>query len=600
MIHNNLIIIRQSSTLKAISEGEVTSVLSDEDSRLTRHSVHVDMQPFSIDGEIWDESQRYIIDQAREIRKIITENNNAKIVYFGLAEVPHMVGLGAYLSDQHRIEVFDFNRDKGDWHWRENRKSLDVDIQGLRSEIVETNGEAVIRIEISSSINDSDVDEVVGKGRLADIRIKLAEGKIPSIATRVNSNIDVQVIREAFREALANLLQYRPEVDLIHLFISAPAPVCFVIGQELQLRNNVPIQTYRFRRIEGEPSYKKAILITPEDSQSVLEQLTEEEIKEAENIRKVVWPKVLKQVQGYADTRKSETQQKKGNKWFDYLSYNKELKVSKPFPQLPPIWDIVQQKDSVDPNPRAGNEYAHTNDKYQWQLSDRLLIAFSRACSNERELEQLIRLFLFHEYLHTYHSLTKYNVEQVGRFANCLEKMDYMADMYALIHQLDFELLYNRTDVKGEENRFLLNQLDLVLRSTWAFVPGEKVILWQVRSVRRLLNWYWRLTQVQESPNLQTSVKILSEAPTIELVGPRLKVGSGRVFMSMTELDKSVELAIGLVLENAKFLRRENSVNANLNKLLEAFINRGHSEIKTFFLMIFEEAKQRGGALPEL
>jgi fumarate hydratase, class II len=48
---------------------------------------------------------------------------------------------------------------------------------------------------------------------------------------------------------------------------------------------------------------------------------------------------------------------------------------------------------------------------------------------DEALLTRLVRLFVFHESLHNHHALTKYTAAAVGRFANCLERIDYMADL---------------------------------------------------------------------------------------------------------------------------------------------------------------------------
>lgn len=107
--------------------------------------------------------------------------------------------------------------------------------------------------------------------------------------------------------------------------------------------------------------------------------------------------------------------------------------------------------DTVDPEPFTGGEYGHANDSNRWRLSDTLLIGLSEACQDDRELTQLIRLFLFHEYLHSHHSLTKYNAEGVGRFANVLERLDYMADLYACTDPL---ILGQNFQVFGWNNFF--------------------------------------------------------------------------------------------------------------------------------------------------
>jgi hypothetical protein len=596
MSTSNLILLRQPG-LRAISEDEILAVLSLEDLRAPRTNIVIDMQQHPIDGGVWDDSERYIIQQVNEIKNLADEKGAVRLLYFGLAEIPHILALGAYLGDERKVEVFDYHRDIDSWQWQESKATLEVELVNLPKEPVTQNGAAIIRVEISYPIKDEDVEEAVGTSNLADIRLKIAGDTSPMVASTVRSAADVQHIRETFRRALAELIQYRPNVNLIHLFVSAPAPVCFVIGQELHLRNNVPVQTYRFRKKSGEPSNKKAILLTAEEAEMASSIITSEQKERADYIRATIWPEVLQSVINYAENLRDEARGKTGS-WFSFLRYHDKLTLAQPFPQLPPLWEVVQINDTVDPEPFTGAEYGHTSDSNRWRLSDNLLISLSNACNDDKELAQLIRLFLFHEYLHAHHSLTKYNAEGVGRFANALERLDYMADLYALLHQLDFMAKDNRKNVVGKELEVLVGQLDLILRSTWAFVPGNTVIRWQVRSVRRLLNWYWRHAQVQQSPSLPVSLKTLAQPPAIELIGPELTVGNGRIYMSMIQLDKTVELSLGIILENAKFLRVLNGINSNLPKLLEAFRTRQHEDIKIFFLGLFETAKQLGGALP--
>lgn len=589
--YSKLLLIIQSG-LRAIDADEVLKVLSDGESKLPRDIIEVDMQPFKIEGGVWDDSEGYILEKAREIHHLADKKGGVDILYFGIPEIPHVIALGAYMSDKRFVRTFDHNRSKGTWKWEKNAKPLPIQIEGLPKEKITQQGEAVIRVEISATIDDEGVEAMAGRDNLADIRIRLSPDQVPSIGSIVRSESHVDEIREKFREAFAALLHYRPHVSLIHLFVAAPAPVCFVIGQELQLRNSVQVQTYRFRNETGQ---RKAILLTAEEARSVTQEYSDEDLAAAGRTRSEVFPKVLKQVQQYADNKK-EGLKDGSRKWYELLRYHENLPQNQPFPALSPVYAVVEEKDTVDPKPKPGNEYA--NLRNVWQLSDPLLIGLEKACGSDEELEELIRLFLFHEYIHQHHSLTKFNVEGVGRFENCLEKLDYMADLYALLHQLDYAFMTSKDRVKNKERKFLEEQIDLVLRSTWAFIPGEKVPRFQVRAVRRLLNWYWRHIQVSKCESLEVALRILAQPPTIELVGPQVTVGGGRIYMSMEDVDSSVELSIGIVLENARFFRKEDSVNTNLEKLMEAFLNRDHEQIKLFFEGLFEAAKQMGGAVP--
>jgi hypothetical protein len=218
-------------------------------------------------------------------------------------------------------------------------------------------------------------------------------------------------------------------------------------------------------------------------------------------------------------------------------------------------------------------------------------------------LQKLVRLFLFHEYLHTYHSLTKYNAAEVGRFPNSLERIDYMADLYALLHELDFTAtnpqLRDTVRTDDAARTFLVQTLDLMIRSMWAFEPSGVLNDWQVRRVRRYLNWYWRRVQVERAPDLRTALLLLAKQPTIELAGCRLRAEGRREWVQLDRRDVTTDLSIGLVTEDERLLRITASVNHNIIALLDAFRNREHQAIKVFFEGLFDEAASYGGALPK-
>ena len=57
------------------------------------------------------------------------------------------------------------------------------------------------------------------------------------------------------------------------------------------------------------------------------------------------------------------------------------------------------------------------------------------------------RLFLFHEYVHDHQTLTSTTAREVGKFGSVMEHIDYVADSYALLH----ELAYARKDTWSPE-----------------------------------------------------------------------------------------------------------------------------------------------------
>lgn len=602
---DRLIIICQSSHLRNVTSAEVRHTVPNDLLRLPCETVEVDMRPFEndVDNGYWDESENYIVDQSGGVRELAEAAVNPVILYFGLAEIPHVISLGAYVGDERQIRVYDYDRDAGTWDWPETKQTVNVSTKGLPADRVEANGEAVIRVSVSYDIEDADVDAVVSRGRLANITVRVDNPR-PTI---VRSSADATAIRLEFRRALSKLRELRPRLDRIHLFVAAPVSICFLIGQELRLRSGVPVVTYRFRTGVNGANTTEAIVLQAGEASLSRCHLTVEQKAEAAVVRQSVWPRALRQVVHYARTQ-SQDKNNNAEHWYSPLLFGKELLKPDPFPSLPPLWLVVERRMDVSTDlPSSGQLYGLAKTSWQWQLSDELLLGQRSAALrhdgslDEALLDRLVRLFLFHECLHKHHALTKYTATDVGRFANCLERIDYMADLYAVFHELDHTIRYDSIrclDSDQERHEELKRILDNILLSHWAFVNEPPAYRWQARRVRRFLNWYWRLIQVVRAPNFKLALKVLSEPPVIEIAGFEHSVGGRRIYVHLDRLDRTTDLSLGLVTEKSQLLRVNHSVNEDLHALAHALSHRDHEAIKTFFQAVFEAAEQTGGALP--
>ena len=76
-----------------------------------------------------------------------------------------------------------------------------------------------------------------------------------------------------------------------------------------------------------------------------------------------------------------------------------------------------------------------------------------------------------------------------------------------MLHQLDWTRRHerHRAATDDDKKRFLAEQIDFAIRSFWAFdeAAGNE---WQMRRVRRYLNWYWRLVQVENATDLDVAL----------------------------------------------------------------------------------------------
>jgi hypothetical protein len=595
-----LILIRHSSPLRTVTEQEVLATLGDDERALSREVLAVDTNAFADDVSAgdWDRSVGYLRQSAATIRHLANDDPRAaELRYFGLAEVPHVIALGAFVGDERRVAVVDYDRERGLWAWPTNDQTLTVSPTEIPREQVRQPGIAVVRLAISAPINDADVIAAVGATHLADVTI-MPKGRAP-VTGIVKSAADVDHVREVFRDTLSAIFAARPQVEAVHLFVAAPVSVCFVVGQELHLRSSVPVHTYRFRRIEEGTSYMEAVRLSSAAVTIDPAPLTPAEVATASDVRDS-WKGALQGVQTFAAVAK-ENCGAEDSLWWRPIRLD-ALQVAAPFPALPPIWHLVDPPDGVAAEP-LDSEYKRDKDARLWRLSDALLVGLHRAAGGDRAvLQRLIRLFLFHEYVHDHNGLTAYTAAEVGAFPNCLEHIDYAADLYALLHELGWARTHERQLVATDDacKSYLADLIDLAIRSFWAFDPAPPIEEWQTRRLRRYLNWYWRHVQVKRATTLTLAIHTLAHQPAIELAGTSLRVSGRRVLANLAKPMGGEHLLLGIVLENEQFARISSSPVFNFDELLRAFRDANHDAIKGFFNAVYEDASNRGGAAPRL
>jgi len=627
-----LLIVRLSSHLRATSEAEILTAVAPADLELPRQVVSVDLAPFEsdVEGGYWESSHAFIRKVASDLRVLADGMSTARVIVGGIAEIPHVVALGAYFGDERLVEVHDFDRDRGTWAWGESGASLQLDTVGLPNDRVTQAGSVVLRLEISNAINDSEVRSEVGDDFSADISVRPV-GEYP-LRGAVRSAEDVESVRVALRKVFAAIEDLRPNATMIHLFVAAPISVSFVLGQELHLRSGTPAETYRHRVRGGENPYRPAIRLSASALAEVESPLTEEEVGIAGTIRAEIWPRTLRSLTRYARAAAPGIQPSTGpisnswlsrllrwqrqvtsqgvpgldtaqGKWYSSFAEGAELLRIDPFPGLAPLVQLVSDRDGVDPEPRLGN-YGFDKDGLDgrlWRLPDPLLVAFHRTVDGDSlAIERLIRLFLFHEYLHDWQVLTKYTAADVGAFANGLERVDYTADTYAILHEHDYSIGENVAKYGDEQHRkdLLAHIIDLVIRSFWAFEPAPPNFEWQERRLRRYLNWFWRRVQVRRAPSLGLALTVLSEPPSIEVTGLERRVGRGRSFVMLNRISPEEHLEIGLVLEDGRFYRTASVGNMSIEALLNGLATHDHDAVSLFFNSLFENVRATNGHLP--
>jgi hypothetical protein len=588
---DTILIVTHDSHLRVVTEAEALSTLTAQELARPRRIERIDTRHLKddVDGGHWRSSHLYLRGEAARIRDLADNLGATDVRYMGVAEVPHVLALGAYMGDERLIQVCDYDRDRSLWQWPSTEGTLTLAVENPVSDQIAQAGDAVLRVEISYPILDADIDAAIGKERLSNIRIVPQGG--PPAPGLVRSADDVSRVRLKVREALAALASARPSADLIHLFIAAPVSVCLAVGQELRLRNGKAVQTYRYRSGSDDRALTPAILLTSGDVNERAKPMSAEDIQRAQALR-AVWQLALEDVRQHARTIAARITDGSAA-WYEHLQPRETLRLTAPFPGLRPMRELIEDDDRVAPAPSV-DEFEFDKDARDWRLSDELVLGmFEAAGRDESRLREHARLFFWHEYVHDGQGLTAYTSVDVGRLANCLERVDYLADVYAVLHQVDF--LVTQQSGPGPDDRLyrelLLSQIELALRSFWSFESPPPLTELQERRLRRYLNWYWRRVQLRESRDVRSALALLAQQPCIEISGLRRRLGGDRIYVALQDPGGFQRLHIGIVLEDGRLRRFGSSTDASIEELLRAFSQHDHVAIERFFSALIEHVK---------
>ena len=213
---------------------------------------------------------------------------------------------------------------------------------------------------------------------------------------------------------------------------------------------------------------REAILLTPSGTATVENPLTDDDRRAAAEAR-LVWGQALKDLVHHAGVLRDAAEQAKDGGGLSYLHSSLHA-ADADASLLSPIWELVTEHDVV--GDESHEEFAFDTKNRRWLLGDQLLHRMSLAASGDVDkVHRLARAFFWHEYLHVPQRLTRYTAEGVGAFANCLERIDYMADAYSILHQADY-ILRNGSSHNGRDVTALLGRCEGLMASGVSTPPA--------------------------------------------------------------------------------------------------------------------------------
>ncbi|MEO1254711.1 MAG: SAVED domain-containing protein [Bacteroidota bacterium] len=468
----------------------------------------------------------------KEVEPWIKENPNGVIAYFGLVPVPLAIHLGYLLGNFNKYWIYQYHHKEKEWYKNISDKGLlPIDPLELPSITERGRGDVLVRISTSYLIDKIQSLTAVSEP-MKEIDLKLEQLDIDAFENQEQ----LDDIGNRFQDILSSISSFLPFSTALHLMSATPCGLSFLLGSKVNPNTTPKIVTYQFSKDEH-PPYKEALVITKLSGEEIA--LTDEEINEASELRKE-WAETLgKNIKGFINGSIRES-----DKWYEIFDPDEhlhELFEKSQFRDLPSLRDLSLKNDSISVSTNVvddGFDYDRKNS--EWFLDDRLLLTIRNRSEKTRfDLSRAGRLFLFHEGLHysdKAHNLVKEKADGIGRFPKAIEEADYQADVYAILSDFKYSSIFHSDKVEDIKS-YILDSIDAAVETMWSFIDaGEDVVQFQIRTLNRLLIWYWQYVMIEsKADSLFQVIEILTNRPTIEIAGLDMKLRGHRTYYVLNE-----------------------------------------------------------------
>jgi hypothetical protein len=516
-----------------------------------------------------------------KVRPVLDKNPEKLVHYFGMTPIPVGIYFGYLYGSERACAVFQKNHQTHKWEGGAlgstyNQKA--AVIKHTLQETVSAEGQAIIRVSVSYKI-ERDQTIAVTSNPLAEMDIEVPQPH-PDCVQKPEDLFGVAI---KFREALDLLKKFRPNVTLIHLFVSAPPNLTFLLGTKISPTIHPDILTYQYNQ-SGEPKYNPAFVLRTSSRAEVA--LTEEQKKRAAAIRGL-WNVQIQNLKSFANGLK--VYEVKGPKWLTSL-FPEECQSIKAISSVPDLTALSEAEllDSKIGDKAISNDvgFFYEPKTREWSLSDELLLAFDKAFPNQKDLERAGRLFLLHESVHIAdHQLTRATSPQIGRFPKLLETADYDADVWGVMHEYRFSQVF--LSDKNDYRVLFSSIIEAAINSFWAFDDnGQDLPEIQIRRVQRYLNWYWQLISAETSKSQMASIEKLVEKPCLEIAGPEIHSVGERTFFSLRGGFGQPEVC---VMSKNRIFRHGEGPATRISNIFRGFKVRSGEDVREGLRSVFDQ-----------
>lgn len=513
----------------------------------------------------------------KTIRPYLNDHPTYKVLYFGTATIPLSLHLGFCFGSWKEVDVFLFQREMMTWAWpSENDSEISIESNFVNDEFTAPI-DVIFKVEATYPVQDSELTESV------DASTKIIGLKVNEPGKDIfRTQKQLKDFAYQFELGLDNIASKLPNADKIHIFPTVPVGLAFLMGTKINPNITKPIVTYQFNTNQT-PKYEKILVI--QESVSPEANITEEDYKFISKIRSELKNELKNGIGAFVKSKQEEKVKYDTEfSWIRFILRNgsySEIETGH-WKNLPDVAETILSNSTLSDETKEASDGFYISENDEWQINDRFIFNIKNRLKNdEGKVMRALRLFIFHEAMHIKQSLTNYTAGNIGRFPRVLEEADYMADVWAMLHEYSYSKMYHAEDLT-KDKEFFKEIIEIATMTMWAFddldANTEEM---QIRRVNRYLIWYWNYLQIEarECQTIDDVVKILAVKPIIEIRGLDIRAQAQRTIFKLTNF-KVQDLELGYLNNlTGKIDRTSNSAGMQIDEIVRGFRERNSDKI---------------------
>ena len=207
-----------------------------------RQKVEIDLNaiPDSPDEAFWKTSVATIDHKIEQLYAIKPDPDLAlRISVFAMAPIPLLIYLGSKLSDKIDVDLYQRHRNPETWSWKDGSGDTAFTTHCLVEG--EQSGSVILLVNISGRNEPETIPtNLVESKTIYELTL---EGQDPTPLC-LNTRNELQRFTSEYIRTLATIRQLHPNLNVIHLFPAAPAPIAIMLGRVRLPKVDPPFRVY--------------------------------------------------------------------------------------------------------------------------------------------------------------------------------------------------------------------------------------------------------------------------------------------------------------------------------------------------------------------